>query len=532
MTRLTRLALAVCLSVLSAGAALAAEPLNVRAGQHEGFGRIVIDPPRPLAYDAKVEGDRLTISFDEPVAGDVSRIARVIARHVRTARIEDGTRIVADLTGPHTARDFVNEGSIVVDLRPEGAAGLPTVNTRFGRHANFSRMVFDWTGSVGYRLRNSGDGKVSLTFDRPADIRIDARRVRAMRGFDGAAARTADGDTKVDLDVGGRVRHFRDGFKVVVDVFDAPVAETPEPKPAVAKVAPKPPVPPAPAAPAPRAETAESTEVAEEPAPAGDERKPVSLAPPGAEQPETVPASEPEAVFVDLNGPQAEPASLLPTVLTPAPANLDVLPESADDLAVEVISEVDGALLRFPFIRKTGGAIFRRGGSLWIVFDTLARIDTDLIQREAGNFLRDIEQVPHATATVLRLTTIPGYNALSARENTRWEVVLAPQLLKPEEALGVATSSGSLPSVTVGPTLPAEPLRIVDPEVGDEIRVVPVYAAGDGLAQRFLFPDFRLLASILGVALIPLSDRVEVRAGDDRVIVSASGGLRLTDASA
>ena len=516
--------------VFHAGVATAVENLTVRAGQHEDYGRIVIDPPRALAYDAKVDDRRLTIRFDEPVSADVSRVARVIGKHVRSARLEDGTRIVAELTGPHTIRNFINEGSIVIDLRPSDKArtGGPAINTRFGQHPNFSRMVFDWSSNVRYGIQNDGDGNVVVRFDRPAQIRIEDRALRAARGFAKASAQVTAGETLVDLKVDGRVRHFRDGFKVVVDVFDAPAKDTPER--VIAGVEEKPAEPATPAPPAPEPAPGPVAEKIEpDPAPVPDEAtgQPISLAAPSLA---AEPAPGLDEPMVSLSSTIAEPVSL--TAPTLAPENPGSVPSSAPDLKVEVVSEVDGALLRFPFVGRTGAAIFRRGGSLWVVFDRLARIDTALIQAEAGEFIRDIEQVPHSSATVLRLTTIPGYNALSFREGARWEVVLAPQLLKPEDALGVNTSVGSVATVTVGPTLPAAAVRIVDPEIGDEIRVVPVYAPGEGVAQRFLYPDFKLLASIQGVALIPQSDRVEVRAGEDRVIISAVGGLRLTDATA
>ncbi len=533
IARVALILAALGISLLPLGAQ-AADKLTVRAGQHDGFGRIVIDPPRRLSYDAEVDGGRLTIRFEDAVDADVSRIARVIGKHVRSARVEDGNRIVADLMGPHTARDFINEGSIVIDLRPAGSGGARelSVNTRFGSHPTYTRMVFDWPGRVQYRLREGGDGAVSVRFDRAAQVNIDAGAIRRARGFESAGARIEDGATLVDLKVGGRVRHFRDGFKVVVDVFDAGPRDKPAPKRETAKVAPKAPDVPAPA-PAAKPEPKQVADATPEPAArAVKSGAPVSLAAPLEDMSATAQPAVAAPVEADGSFTAEGPVNLLPPVLEPALANPDALPSGVADLDVEIISEIDGALLRFPFIEKTGAAIFRRGGSLWIVFDKLARIDTAAIQAAAGAFVRDIEQVPHESAIVLRLTTIPGYNALSVRENNRWEVVLAPQLLKPEDALGVTTSVGSVPTVTIGPTLPAPPLRVVDPEVGDEIRVIPVYASGDGVAQRFLYPDFRLLASIQGVAMIPLSDRIEVRSSEDRVIVSASGGLRLTDASA
>lgn len=521
-----------CVLAVSMPAAVqAAEPAAFRAGLHDGFARIVVDPAKSIGYRQEVEGNRLTVIFDTPVSGDVSRLQRVVSDYVRTVRLEEGVRLVVDMNGPYRVRDFRNENAIVLDMRRDDAQAVArqTINTRFGRHSNFTRLVFDWRGNVGYRLENQ-DGAVKLRFSRPAEIRVLGPALARARGFEDISTRVNGSETQVDLQVAGRVRHFRDGFKVVVDVFDPPAAQArPRPTPAPASVATAAPDIPA-----------RSNVAADEAAAAEDDSRsaadqaatggPVSLAAPVSTDPSEpgLPASVDQVTEVASAG----PVNLLPASLQPAPENPAQLPSSAPDLEVQIISELDGALLRFPFVPRTGAAIFRRGGSLWIVFDTLARINTAQIAAEAGDFVREIEQIPHADSTILRLVTIPGYNALSVREGNRWEIVLAPQLLKPADALGVTTSAGSVPSVTVGPTAPATPLRLVDPEIGDELRVVPVYASGEGVAERYLYPDFRLLPSIQGVALVPLSDRIDLRSSADRIIISAVGGLRLTDASA
>lgn len=480
--------------------ASAAETVTVRAGKHADFGRIVLDLPRAMEYEARANGNRIEVAFNEPVEAAFGNVTRILDDYVREMSLEGGNTIVATLNGPHRMRDFVNDRSIVIDLRKaaESAAGneIPSVATRFGRHSNFTRLVFDWSSNTGYRLDNDS-GDVTMRFSRAADIRFDPADVRAARGFTSATAAPASTSaTVVRLDVTGRVRHFRDGFKIVVDVFDTP-----------------PPV---------EEPTSPAQTVVEAPGP-------VSLvSEANATTSQAVQAAQADQTTQAVSA----PIDLRPPELVPLPRALDALPANTDTLEIEVKAELDGALIRFPFLESTGAALFRRGGRFWVVFDRVVRINTEQIMTAAKEFVRDVEQVPHDRATVLRLTTIPGYNALSVRDGTSWEIVLAPQLLKPEVAMDVSANIGSVPSVTVGPTLPGSPVSIIDPEVGDEIQVVPVRETGDGVARRHAFPDFRLLVSIQGVAIVPVSDRVDVRAGEDRVIITAVGGLRLTDASA
>lgn len=512
--RMAAAASVACAAMLP-GAGLAMEDVTVRAGQHDGFGRIVFDLPRAMAYDARIEGSRLEVAFDREIVADLAPVRRLLARHVRDIELRDGKRVVATLTAPHRLRDFVNGESVVVDLVSAGdTAGRLDIGTRFGRHANFTRLVFDWPTTVGYRTKD-GDDAFTLRFDRAADIRISPRDVRLARNFEAVSATVSGaGDTEVRLSVNGRVRHFRDGFKVVVDVFDAP-APPPEP---VRASEPEP---------GPEERSAPARAEAAKPDRAPAAGVPIPL----------VPDTAVDALTIFELAAAPEPRAAAPLVpfapAVPQPANgIAEIPGDAEALDIEVNAQLDGAIVRFPFENDTGAAVFRRGGRMWIVFDRLVRVDTDLIEAAAREFVSEVEQIPHDAATVIRLTTIPGFNALTLRDGTAWEVLLAPQLPKPEFPLEVTATAGSVPSVIVGPTAPGDPVRIGDPEVGDTIRVVPVLERGEGVVRRHVFPDFRLLVSTQGVAVVPVSDRIDVRAGDDRVIVTAAGGLRLTSADA
>ena len=348
-------------------AASAAENLRVRAGVHADFGRIVFDPPKAMRYTARAERDRVEIRFAEPVSASFGEVRRVLGDYVREIALDGDDTVVVTLNGPHRTRDFLSGQSVVIDLRPlpGGAhAGRTTVGTRFGQHANYTRLVFDWPANVGYRLTNDA-GDVTLRFSKPADIVFDPARLRAARGFSAARVEpnTTSG-TVVRLDVNGRVRHFRDGFKVVVDVFD------PEPQTAAA--------PPAPA-PERRDPTpvSEATGPGSETAAAPTERAgtPVLLTP--------EPPADPDVSTAQAS---ATPVDLLLPEMVPAPRNPDALAAGVSTLDIEVKAELDGALIRFPFAEPTAAALFRRGGRLWVVFDRLARIDTEeIIAAAAGS---------------------------------------------------------------------------------------------------------------------------------------------------
>src|SRR5437870_1134531 len=63
------------LGVASVGPALA-DPVTVRSEQQAGLGRIVFSWPAPVAFQAGLAGDTLTVVFERPVAGDLTGLAR------------------------------------------------------------------------------------------------------------------------------------------------------------------------------------------------------------------------------------------------------------------------------------------------------------------------------------------------------------------------------------------------------------------------------------------------------------------------
>ncbi len=100
------------------------------------------------------------------------------------------------------------------------AAAETPVRVRFGQHAGFHRMVFDWPETVAYRVEKRG-AQVLLSFEAPANLdlsryyRIPPSLIRDLtpaRIGGGAAVRFA-------VPPNARVEHRAWGNKVVVDVF-------------------------------------------------------------------------------------------------------------------------------------------------------------------------------------------------------------------------------------------------------------------------------------------------------------------------
>ncbi len=99
---------------------------------------------------------------------------------------------------------------------PAAAQDAPRVPLRAGTHADYGRLVFDWPARVGYRVEEA-EGRILLRFDAPGAIDLSGLRPpRNVLGVDqmedAVAVRPAPG---------ARLRHFRLGNRVVVDLLDA-----------------------------------------------------------------------------------------------------------------------------------------------------------------------------------------------------------------------------------------------------------------------------------------------------------------------
>jgi hypothetical protein len=401
------------------------------------------------------------------------------------------------------------------------------VGVRSGEHPTFTRLVFDWTVPVQYTVE-SADGQVRVQFDRSAELAIDRIVARPPEGLSGfGQSRDGDGRTTFGFTADGRIRHFRDGTKVVVDVMKAPEKAAGAPAGPVASA-----VFPAAAAPA----AAAPAGVPADGPPAT--RPPVSLIPPGQSgttvdaQKAAVPQHQGKALGSPLA--QAAPTPLqAPSVRSapgvPRPAAQPRLPVqvSGVTLPVEVTNDQEGMRLRFPFDAPVAAAAFRRGKHLWLVFGAPVRIDVDGLAA-AGSPIETVEQIGHPDATVLRFVTEPGYNPSMASNGTAWNFILAPQTLKPETPLDVALPASPDGSVSVTKVTPGGPLGLNDPEVGDVFVVVPVMEAAYGVAKPQDFADFRLLLTAQGVVVTVFNDSVGIRPRVDGVSITATGGLNIT----
>ena len=180
--------------------------------------------------------------------------------------------------------------------------------------------------------------------------------------------------------------------------------------------------------------------------------------------------------------------------------------------------------------RPVAAAVFRRGETLWCVFDSPSQQNITALAGEAGPPVRRIEQEPHDRATVLRIAAEAGIEPRLERDGLAWILRFSPAAPDAGEPITPTPdfSSAGGPRLVLPVAEPGSPLAVTDPEIGDTLVVVPVVPLGSRVGATYTYPQFRLLASLQGVVVQPLIDTLRVRSLRDGVDITSSDGLAIS----
>ncbi len=379
------------------------------------------------------------------------------------------------------------------------------LNIRYSQQDGFDRAIVDWPEDVDFRVEQQGRN-ATITFGAP--VGIDTNRLQqSMRNSVSSARVARDGDrTTLTLAMNENVglRHLRAGPRLVLDlVRDGSVAAD---RPTGQQMQ----VPQQAAQPAGQTPAQPS-------APQGT-ASPITPGAPLTGGPRNTvpdfPALAQQAQALGLNQPSVPMGSL------------------SGRVGVEVQREENFSVLRFNFGEPVGAAVFGRGTHLWIAFDKRTAIDLAPLRADAEtrDLVGDVDQL-QSEGTVLRLAPRGGANALVRRDGTAWVVELGRLPRRPETPLSIVIRNPDQPAdARVAIELPgaSNVLRLRDPEIGDELAIVPTAVAGVGLAEMRRFAQFQILASAQGAVVRPDDDSVSVRPLGTGVEVASTRGLFVT----
>jgi hypothetical protein len=501
---LRRLAIAVVLGACALAGRAAADPVEIRAAAHDGFGRIAFDWPEPVEYSAHVADNTLTVHFSRPIEAQAGAIKSALGAYVADARIAaQGKDLVAHLTRPVTATAFVvHDRTVVVDLAPavvhkaapakpapqakpvakeepaapakpaaEEKPAAPNVRIVAKEKGHIAQVTFVWPRAVKAEFSEK-DGAARLTVHAAGTI-DPAALAKALPALSPAIQQQRDATIlSMTVPAGVHLLHFQHGKAITLEVKGTPAAAVPPAPPAAA------PPPPAVAAAAPQEPQPPAPEAAAEPTPAS-----------------------------------APPA--------PPPASV----------AVRFIAD-NGPSLVFDWPSATGIAVFRRGGAVWVVFGTPTTLDLADPQAHGQPAFDALAQIATKNATVLRVVPRDGREPSLRRSGTTWMVDFKIQAAPSDAPIPidiVASASSGSAAAAFHVHGAGAPVRLNDPDHGDTLLVVPVSEVGRGIASPPFLVDFAALASLQGIALHPFVDDLDVTVADDAVTVTRPGGLLVSN---
>lgn len=454
--------------------------IRVRASVQPTFVRFVFEMPDGVGVSSVLNEQKLTLAFNANLNFDLADA--VVAAPPNVASIKqkadiDQTNVEIALIGDSDVHSFRDEKNYVVDVsfQPDKGKLAATPEAAIAQ------------------MKPAGHGPAPSPDKPAAEKPKDAHR-EIVPPTSETIAREAKIDVKPEVKPEAPAA--------------MPPAEAPKPAPAAATEA-------AHAAEAPKEAPKEAAKEAAKPAPPVAEAAAAPAKPAPAEAPKDV-AKEPVKEAV-----KAAPAEV-PAAPQPALASVDARRDS------------DGLRVTFPLQVATPAAAFRRGDTVWLVFDTPKPIDVEAIRTKGGAMIGEVGRVPldKGQAVRIRLTRPLVYSLASEEvgKQTNWLLTLADKIQATPLPLMMSRNitDPALANIAIPFANPGLLHKLTDPDAGDTLYVVTAQRPVRGFIKRQDLVDLSLLESAHGIAIRPNSDEVGVEVGADKVILGKKGGLTLS----
>jgi hypothetical protein len=376
----------------------------------------------------------------------------------------------------------------VLALSPAAAdpPGPARVTLRVGVHGTVGRVVFVVPRGVIGAIVSQDDGTVRVVLAGagavPGSVRGTRNVVAIDGGNDAAVLVLARGSHPVLWQHAGRV---------VVDVYGPGPAAVATPAIAAPPAVPPPVVPPP---------------------------KPAQTVAPGA-----LPSPPPAAGLAAAS----PPAVVAPVQAAPLGPPADSVP--TDGLvAARVPADAAGGgdAILVPFDREVAAAAFARGDLAHVVFDDSKPVDLAELKDDPVFAGARVSLLPAATDLTLRLAA--GKRLRLHRRPNGWVVAVVPQAGDFDSA-SVKLSNGI---ATIATPQAAATVVMDDPLTGARLLIGTVRAEGAAVMVPHRSPDFTLLRSWAGVALLAQSDRLALRATKAGFTLATASGPPLADVTA
>ena len=492
-------------------------PIRVRALVQPTFVRFVFEMPDGVGASSIFNDQKLTLSFNSLLTFDLAdaKIAAPPNIAAINQKIEgDSTLVEINMIGDVDVHSFREDKTYNIDVafqQPDKAKQqlLPTAAAAPASSADKSKKQ-----AVPEQRSEEIKPPTSETIARemkseakPSEAKPSEAKPSEAKSSEAKSSEAKPSDTKVSE-------------KKAPDA-KAPDVKAPDAKSSDAKSA-----PPAPVA----ATEAAKSQPAPAPSEAARQQASAALTPHAEEAAKPAAMAAPAVAAKPESGPDAK-----------AEPKAEPKPEAkpAEQAAkVDAWRDSDGLRLTFTFPSATPAASFRRGDTVWLIFDSKRPLDIEPIRAKGGAVIGEVSRMLLDKGQAIRIRlNRPQMHSLTTEERSAgasWTLIFADKVQEPPQPLTVVRNitDPALANVAIPLNNPGLLHRFVDPDAGDTLLVVTAAPPIRGFIKRQDFVDFSLLDSAHGVAIRPKSDDVGVEIAGTKVIIGKPGGLTLSSVDA
>ena len=154
-------------------------------------------------------------------------------------------------------------------------------------------------------------------------------------------------------------------------------------------------------------------------------------------------------------------------------------------VVAELRRQGDNIRVLFPFGQPTPAAVFQRAQTLWLVFDSAAKLDVAVLANEPSRTVRSAAVTRSGEAQVVRLQLERPRLASVAAEGAAWALTIGDQVQEPTKPLMIGRNivGPSRTSITIPFDEPRAVHRLDDPEIGDTLLVVTALGPARGFVK-------------------------------------------------
>jgi tetratricopeptide (TPR) repeat protein len=190
------------------------------------------------------------------------------------------------------------------------------------------------------------------------------------------------------------------------------------------------------------------------------------------------------------------------------------------------VASLEQTTFTFAWKAPVGAAVFRRGETVWIVFDAKAQVDLSVLPKASPQFGR-INTVQGADFTAIAIASPETMPVSATGAGATWTINLGT--VAKAGAININRDAESAePALAAAVAGATRSLWLDDPFNGDRIAVVTALAPSKGLDTTRNYVDLKFLQSAQGLAITSLTADLTVAADGDLVHVSRPKGLTLS----